>query len=210
MRKIGFYEKYVKRILDIILSLGAIIVLSPVLLIVALLVKYKLGSPIIFKQKRPGKNEQIFEMYKFRTMTNACDKEGNLLADESRLTSFGKKLRATSLDELPELFNILKGDMSVIGPRPLLIQYLPYYTKREQQRHSVRPGLTGYAQAHGRNALTWDERFEMDVLYTEHITFFNDLKILNATIKTVIKKEGINLENLKDFDVYRNKQNKIL
>lgn len=185
------YRDYIKRFLDIVLSAGAIIVLSPVMAVTAVLVRVKLGSPVIFKQKRPGKDERIFEMYKFRSMTDARDENGELLPDEVRLTSFGKKLRASSLDELPELFNILKGDMSVVGPRPLLVRYLPYYTSNEKKRHDVRPGLTGLAQINGRNNLNWDQRLMMDIQYIEHLTFYGDMKIVFLTIGRVLKRENI-------------------
>lgn len=155
------------------------------------MVRVKLGSPVLFKQQRPGKNERIFNMYKFRTMTDARDENGNLLSDEIRLTKFGKALRATSLDELPEIFNILKGDMSLIGPRPLLVQYLPRYNEEQHHRHDVRPGLTGYAQAHGRNAVSWEEKFAMDVWYVNHVSIKMDIKVILDTVKTVVKKEGI-------------------
>ena len=204
------YAKYFKRILDFILSLIAIIILSPVFLIIAILVRIKLGSPIIFKQERPGKDEKIFTLYKFRTMTDEKDENGNLLPDEKRLTKFGKTLRSTSLDELPELFNILKGDMAIVGPRPLLVKYLPYYTKEERHRHDVRPGLTGLAQIHGRNATNWTDRFNYDVEYTNKITFFNDIKILIKTIMKVIKKEDILVGKehiLLNLDEERRKQN---
>lgn len=187
----GIYEKYIKRLLDIVLSLLAIIILSPLLIILAILVKTKLGSPVIFKQKRPGKNEKIFNLYKFRSMTDERDENGELLPDDQRLTSFGRNLRSTSLDELPELLNILRGEMSIIGPRPLLVEYLEYYTKREKKRHKVRPGLTGYAQINGRNATPWDERLEMDVTYVENITFINDLKIFFLTIYKTLKRSDI-------------------
>ncbi|MDE7428429.1 MAG: sugar transferase [Lachnospiraceae bacterium] len=180
------YKRYMKRCLDFILSLCGIIVLSPVLIILAVLVRVKLGSPILFHQERPGKDEKIFTLCKFRTMTDARDEKGELLPDSVRLTKFGKFLRATSLDELPELFNILKGDMSIIGPRPLLVSYLPYYTERERLRHSVRPGLTGLAQVSGRNFLDWDKRFQKDVEYVEHLTFGMDLKVLWLTVQTVL------------------------
>ena len=180
------YKNGIKRGLDILLSLCGIIVLSPVLAVLAVLVRVKLGSPVLFKQERPGKNEKIFTLYKFRTMTDARDEKGELLPDAVRLTKFGKFLRATSLDELPELFNILKGDMSVIGPRPLLVSYLPYYTERERLRHSVRPGLTGLAQVSGRNFLDWDRRFQKDVEYVEHLTFGMDMKVLWMTVQTVL------------------------
>ena len=180
------YKRYMKRCLDFMLSLCGIIVLSPVLIILAVLVRVRLGSPILFHQERPGKDEKIFTLCKFRTMTDARDEKGELLPDSVRLTKFGKFLRATSLDELPELFNILKGDMSIIGPRPLLVSYLPYYTERERLRHSVRPGLTGLAQVSGRNFLDWDKRFQKDVEYVEHLTFGMDLKVLWMTVQTVL------------------------
>lgn len=185
------YAKYIKRLLDIILSLFAIIILSPIYLIVAILVRTKLGSPVIFTQERPGKDEKIFKMYKFRSMTDQKDENGNLLPDEVRLTSFGKKLRSTSLDELPELFNILKGDMSIVGPRPLLVKYLPRYNDFQKHRHDVKPGFTGWAQCNGRNAISWEEKFKLDVYYVNHISFLLDLKIIFKTIKTVLFKEGI-------------------
>ena len=197
------YRDYIKRFLDIVLSAGAIIVLSPVMAVTAVLVRVKLGSPVIFKQKRPGKEERIFEMYKFRSMTDARDENGELLPDDVRLTSFGKKLRASSLDELPELFNILKGDMSVVGPRPLLVQYLPLYNAQQKRRHEVRPGVTGYAQVHGRNAITWEERFEKDVYYVDHISFWGDWKIVLQTIRAVVKKEGISSETSATMEVFR-------
>ena len=196
------YRDYIKRFLDIVLSAGAIIVLSPVMAVTAVLVRIKLGSPVIFKQKRPGKDERIFEMYKFRSMTDARDENGELLPDEVRLTSFGKKLRASSLDELPELFNILKGDMSVVGPRPLLVQYLPLYNAQQKRRHEVRPGVTGYAQVHGRNAITWEEKFEKDVYYVDHISFWGDWKIILQTIKAVVKKEGISSETSATMELF--------
>lgn len=196
------YGKYIKRVLDIILSTIAIILLSPVLIITAILVRVKLGSPMLFCQDRPGRDEKIFKLYKFRTMTDQKDANGELLPDEIRLTSFGKKLRSTSLDELPELFNILKGDMSIIGPRPLLVRYLPRYTQEQRHRHDVRPGLTGYAQAHGRNAVSWEEKFQMDVWYTRHVTFRNDLKILLTTVKAVLKHEGISSETSETMEEF--------
>lgn len=188
------YERFVKRRMDFILSLIAIIFLSPVLIIVALLVKVKLGSPVLFKQKRPGMNEQIFMMYKFRTMTDEKDEKGELMPDDSRLTKFGMFLRSTSLDELPELFNILKGDMSIIGPRPLLVQYLQLYTAHQKRRHEVRPGLSGLAQVSGRNAISWEEKFDRDVEYVDHISFVGDWRIILLTLKKVIDREGINSE----------------
>lgn len=196
------YRDYIKRFLDIVLSAGAIIVLSPVMAVTAVLVRVKLGSPVIFKQKRPGKDERIFEMYKFRSMTDARDENGELLPDDVRLTSFGKKLRASSLDELPELFNILKGDMSVVGPRPLLVQYLPLYNAQQKRRHEVRPGVTGYAQVHGRNAITWEEKFEKDVYYVDHISFWGDWKIILQTIRAVVKKEGISSETSATMELF--------
>lgn len=185
------YRKYIKRLLDFILSLFAIIILSPVLLIVALLVRIKLGAPVIFKQKRPGLNEKIFTLYKFRTMTDAKDEQGNLLPDEIRLTKFGKLLRSTSLDELPELFNILKGDMAIVGPRPLLVSYLPFYNDNEKHRHDVRPGLTGWAQVNGRNFLGWDYRLEKDIEYVSKVSFLFDIKIIIKTVLIVLRKSDI-------------------
>ena len=194
-RKIGFYEKYIKRLLDIVCALLALIVFGWLYGLLAILVRVKLGSPILFSQERPGKNEKIFKLYKFRTMTDARDENGALLPDEERLTHFGKLLRATSLDELPEAVNILKGDMSVIGPRPLLVKYLPRYNAFQHRRHEVRPGLSGYAQVHGRNALNWEERFALDVWYVDHISFLGDLKIVFQTIgKAFIKRDGISSE----------------
>lgn len=183
--------KYIKRILDIISSLFAIVILSPLLAVTAVLVKTKLGSPVLFKQERPGKDEKIFTLMKFRTMTDERDENGELLPDEVRLTKFGKFLRSTSIDELPELFNILKGDMSVIGPRPLLVQYLPYYTEEERHRHDVRPGLTGWAQVNGRNSLDWDHRFECDVEYVKNMSLLFDIKIMFSTILKVIGKSDV-------------------
>lgn len=191
-RKVGFYEKYIKRLLDIVCALLAIIVFCWLYGLLAILVRVKLGSPILFSQERPGKDEKIFKLYKFRTMTDARDENGALLPDEERLTRFGKLLRATSLDELPEAVNILKGDMSVIGPRPLLVKYLPRYNAFQHRRHEVRPGLSGYAQVHGRNALNWEERFSLDVWYVDHVSFIGDLKIVFQTIgKAFIKRDGI-------------------
>lgn len=187
----GLYKRFIKRPMDFILSLIAIIVLSPVLLIVAVLVRTKLGSPVIFKQKRPGLNEKIFTLYKFRTMTDERDKFGELLSDSVRLTKFGKFLRSTSVDELPELFNILKGDMSIVGPRPLLIQYLPLYNEHQRRRHDVRPGLSGWAQVNGRNAISWEDKFNLDVEYVEGVNFIGDWKIIFLTLKKVFVREGI-------------------
>ena len=189
--KKGFYEKFIKRPQDFLCALAAIIVLSPIMLITAILVRTKLGSPIIFKQERPGLNGKIFTLYKFRTMTDKKDENGNLLPDEIRLTNFGKKLRSTSLDELPELFNILNGDMAVVGPRPLLVRYLPRYNAHQARRHEVRPGFTGYAQVNGRNSITWEDKFDKDVYYVDHVTFLGDWKIIFQTVSTVLKREGI-------------------
>lgn len=189
------YAKYIKRILDLILSLMALIVLMPLMIIIGILVRINLGSPIIFKQKRPEKNEKIFTLYKFRTMTDKRDIDGNLLPDEYRLTKFGKFLRSTSLDELPELINIIKGDMAIVGPRPLLVEYLPYYTEEEKHRHDVRPGLTGLAQVNGRNAISWEEKLKYDTEYIKKISFYSDLKIIFKTIKKTIKREDILMGN---------------
>lgn len=188
------YKKFFKRFLDIVLSLIAIIILSPVYLIVSILVLIFMGFPILFKQPRPGKNEKIFNMYKFRTMTNKKDKDGNLLPDDQRLPKFGKFLRKTSLDELPEIFCILNGSMSFVGPRPLLVEYLPYYTDEEHHRHDVRPGLTGWAQANGRNLVNWDDRFKLDIEYVNNVSFKMDVKVIMKTINIVFKREGINQE----------------
>lgn len=188
------YRKCIKRLLDIVVSLCGIIVLSPVYLILGILVRVKLGSPVIFKQERPGKDEKIFLLYKFRSMTDARDENGDLLSDEVRLTSFGKKLRSTSLDELPELVNILKGDMSLIGPRPLLVRYLPRYNEFQRHRHDVRPGLTGLAQINGRNAITWEKKFEYDVEYVQNLSFALDAHIFAGTVRAVLKREGISSE----------------
>lgn len=190
-RKRKFYEHYIKRPQDFLCALLALVVLSPIMLVVAVLVRIKLGSPVLFAQERPGRNGKIFRLYKFRTMTDAKDNAGNLLPDDVRLTRFGKALRATSLDELPELINILKGDMSVVGPRPLLVKYLPRYSPYQARRHEVRPGFTGLAQIHGRNAITWEEKFDWDVRYVDNITFLGDWKIIFQTVKTVLKREGI-------------------
>lgn len=189
------YRKYIKRPMDFILSLIAIVCLSPVLLITAILVKIKLGSPVLFAQERPGRNEKIFKMYKFRSMTDERDENGELLPDEVRLTKFGKLLRKTSLDELPELFCILKGDMSIVGPRPLLVKYLERYNEHQKRRHEVRPGLSGLAQVNGRNAISWEEKFDYDVKYVDNITFIGDVKIILQTVwKAFVKEEGISAE----------------
>ena len=204
------YKNCIKRCLDFLLSLCAIIILSPVLLVLCILVRTKLGSPVLFCQERPGRNEKIFKLYKFRSMTDERDEKGELLPDEIRLTGFGRLLRSTSLDELPELFNILKGDMSLIGPRPLLVRYLPWYTEEERHRHDVRPGLTGLAQVNGRNALGWEDRFRYDLMYVDHLTFLMDLKILGMTVGKVLKRSGTLSgadQTVADFDVYRKEQN---
>ena len=197
------YKRFVKRCLDFLLSLAALIILSPVLLLVAILVRCKLGSPILFKQERPGLHEKIFCMYKFRTMTDAKDADGNLLPDEVRLTKFGKLLRSTSLDELPELFNILKGDMAIVGPRPLLVQYLPRYNERQHHRHDVRPGFTGLAQVNGRNSISWQEKFEWDGRYVENVSFLMDLRIIAKTVKVVLKRDGISSETSATMEEFR-------
>ncbi len=205
------YKNGIKRILDIILSLCGIIVLSPVYLVLWVLIRCKLGKPVLFTQDRPGKKEKVFKLYKFRSMTDERDENGQLLPDEVRLTPFGKLLRSTSLDELPELFNILKGDMSLIGPRPLLVRYLPYYTEEERHRHDVRPGLTGLAQVNGRNALGWEDRFAYDLEYVEKCSLLMDLKVLGMTVGKVLKRSGTLSgaeQTVADFDVYRKAGNK--
>ena len=200
------YQRFFKRPVDILCALAAIIVFSWLYIIVAVLVRIKLGSPVIFKQARPGKNEKIFNLYKFRTMTDERDENGELLPDDIRLTKFGRLLRSTSLDELPEAFNILKGDMSVVGPRPLLVEYLPLYNERQSRRHEVRPGLSGLAQVNGRNTISWEEKFEYDVQYVDNITFMGDVKIVLMTVwKAFVKEEGISqegeatMENFSDY-----------
>ncbi len=199
----GPYEKYFKRPLDFLCGLAAVIVFSWLYIILAILVRMKLGSPVLFTQERPGKDEKIFKLYKFRSMTDARDENGELLPDEERLTKFGKMLRATSLDELPEAFNIIKGDMSVIGPRPLLVRYLPRYNEEQRRRHEVRPGLSGYAQVHGRNTVSWQDRFRMDVEYVDHITFLGDFKIIwDSVMVAFVKHDGISSETsvtMEDF-----------
>jgi undecaprenyl phosphate N,N'-diacetylbacillosamine 1-phosphate transferase len=198
----GVYRKYIKRPMDFILSLCAIVVLAPVLLIIAIMVRVKLGSPVLFKQKRPGLNEKIFTLYKFRTMTDERDENGELLPDDIRLTRFGKFLRSTSLDELPELFNIIKGDMSIVGPRPLLIQYLPLYDDHQKRRHEVRPGLSGHAQVNGRNAISWEDKFELDVEYVDNVSFIGDWKIIFLTLKKAFMREDINSETAATMEYF--------
>lgn len=207
--KKGIYEKYIKRMLDFILSLIALICLSPVLLIVSILVRTKLGSPIVFKQQRPGKNEKIFTLYKFRTMTDEKDENGKLLPDSQRLTKFGKFLRSTSLDELPELINIIKGDMAIVGPRPLLVEYLPLYNKEQKHRHDVRPGLTGLAQVNGRNLISWEEKFDDDLKYIKKITFIGDIKIILKTVGKVFKREGISQTDNATMEKFQGNKEKI-
>lgn len=203
MKHNSFYEKYIKRLLDILLSGSALIVLSPVLLVTAILVRIKLGSPVLFCQERPGKDENIFKLYKFRTMTDARDKNGSLLPDEIRLTKFGKLLRSTSLDELPELWNIFKGDMSIVGPRPLLVKYLPLYNEEQKHRHDVRPGLTGWAQVNGRNTISWEEKFRLDVWYVRHLSFLIDVKTVFLTVKKVFCREGISSETAATMEEFK-------
>lgn len=199
----GFYEKHVKRLLDFGLSLFALIVLWPVMLVTAVAVRCKLGSPVVFTQERPGLGGRIFTIRKFRTMTDERDENGELLPDEVRLTKFGKFLRSTSMDELPELLNIIKGDMSIIGPRPLLVEYLSRYSAEQSHRHDVRPGLTGLAQVRGRNELSWDEKFADDLQYVNHITFSQDVKIIRDTIKTVLKREGIHSQTSETMEYFQ-------
>ena len=199
------YAKYFKRLIDFMLSLLALIVLSPILLLLTIIGALKMKGNPFFTQARPGKNEKVFKLIKFRTMTNEKDTSGNLLPDEVRLNRYGMFLRATSLDELPEMINIVKGDMALVGPRPLLVKYLPWYTEEQRHRHDVRPGLTGYAQAHGRNTVNWDDKFRMDLEYVKHITFMGDVRIVLATIQSVIKHEGISSETsatMEDFTDY--------
>ena len=199
----GLYRRFFKRPMDFVLSLMAIIVLSPVFLVVAILVRTKLGSPVLFKQERPGLNEEIFSMYKFRSMTDERDENGDLLPNELRHTNFGKLLRSTSLDELPGLFNILKGDMSIIGPRPLLVQYLPLYNEHQRRRHEVRPGLSGLAQANGRNAISWEDKFNLDVKYVDQVSFLGDWKIIFLTLKKVFVREGISSDTTVTMEAFK-------
>lgn len=203
MHRKGFYERFIKRPMDFALSLFALIVLSPVLLVVAILVRIKLGSPVLFTQARPGLNEKIFRLYKFRTMTNQKDGKGNLLSDDMRLTKFGKFLRSTSLDELPSLINILKGDLSIVGPRPLLVKYLPLYDDFQKRRHEVRPGLTGLAQVSGRNAISWEQKFTNDIKYIDNLTMLEDIKIIFLTMKKVFFREGISSSNSVTMEEFR-------
>ncbi|KIL35378.1 UDP-galactose phosphate transferase [Cohnella kolymensis] len=209
---VGFYSRFIKRPMDIMLSLMAIIISSPVLIIVALLTRAKLGSPVLFKQKRPGLNENLFTMYKFRTMTNETDEKGRLLPDHLRLTKFGKFLRSTSLDELPELFNILKGDMSIVGPRPQLVRDMVFMTSEQRERHSILPGLTGWAQVNGRNTITWEEKLSLDLHYVHGITFIRDWKIIVMTVAKVFKRDGISatgMDTAEDFGVHLLREKKI-
>lgn len=205
----GPYEAFFKRLLDVVLSGMALILLTPILIVTSLFVKIKLGSPVIFTQERPGKinpktgKEKIFLLYKFRSMTDERDEKGNLKPDAIRLTDFGKKIRDMSIDELPELFNILKGDMSIIGPRPLLVRYLPYYSDRERHRHDIRPGLTGNAQAHGRNTISWERKLNLDIEYVNHVSFLLDMRIVVDTVKALFMKKDVKLNALEDFDEYR-------
>ena len=198
----GMYETYVKRPQDVVLASAALVVLSPVLVTIAGLIKWKLGGPVLFKQKRPGKDGVIFEMVKFRTMTDERDEHGELLPDEVRLTPFGQTLRSLSLDELPSLLNIVKGDIAIVGPRPLLVEYLPRYNEEQRRRHDVRPGLTGLAQVNGRNRLSWPDRFALDVKYVDNITFFNDWKIILQTVGKVVKKDGISSDTAATMEAF--------
>ena len=200
--KAGFYEKYIKRALDIVLSGIAMILLSPVMLITAILVRVNLGSPVVFCQERPGKDEIIFKMHKFRTMTEERNENGELLPDEKRLTQFGKTLRSLSLDELPELWDIFRGKMSIVGPRHLLVKYLPLYSEEQHHRHDIKPGLTGWAQVNGRNLTSWEERFEHDIYYVNHVSFLMDVKIIFATVRCVFAREGINSEGSATMEAF--------
>ena len=206
----GFYRRYGKRMLDVVLAGSALVALSPLMLIVACLVRLKLGSPVLFRQERPGMNEKIFTLLKFRSMTDAKDTQGRLRTDEERLTRFGRILRSTSLDELPELINIVRGDMSIVGPRPLLVRYLPYYRTQEKKRHTVRPGLTGLAQVNGRNNLGWNDRLQMDVVYVEHISFIHDVRIVMQTVAKVFKRSDISSGNeLRMLDLDEERKNEM-
>ena len=207
--KAGFYEKYIKRALDIMLSGIAMILLSPVMLITALLVRINLGSPVVFCQERPGKDEIIFKMHKFRTMTEERNENGELLPDEKRLTEFGKTLRSLSLDELPELWDIFRGKMSIVGPRPLLVKYLPLYSEEQHHRHDIKPGLTGWAQVNGRNLTSWEERFEHDIYYVNHVSFLMDVKIVFATVRCVFAREGINAEGSATMEAFEGMEKRL-
>lgn len=207
--KPGIYEKYIKRILDFTLSLCALIALSPILLILTVIGTITMQGNPFFTQARPGKDEKIFKLVKFRTMSNAKDKDGNLLPDDIRLNKYGRILRSTSLDELPELWNILKGDMSIVGPRPLLVEYLPRYNQRQARRHEVRPGLTGYAQVNGRNSISWEDRFELDVHYVDNISFVGDIKIILNTVTAVLKRDGISSETSATMEVFMGTQKEV-
>lgn len=202
-----FYTKYGKRCMDFILGLIALVILSPVIITTGILVRFKLGSPVIFQQNRPGYNGKVFKLIKFRSMTDEKDEEGNLLSDEVRLTSFGKKLRSTSLDELPEIWNIVKGDMSIVGPRPLLVQYLPLYNEKQKHRHDIRPGFTGYAQVNGRNSISWEEKFDLDVWYVQNVSLWLDILIILQTVKIVIKRDGISSQNTVTMEAFRGSEN---
>ena len=210
MHQAGVYERYIKRGLDILLSGGALLLLWPVLLVLLVLVRAKLGSPAIFCQERPGKNGKVFRLYKLRSMTEERDENGELLSDEERLTPFGRKLRALSLDELPELWNIFRGDMSIVGPRPLLVQYLPLYNAHQARRHEVTPGLTGWAQVNGRNLVTWEDKFDMDVWYVDHISFALDVKILWMTVKAVLSCEGISAESSATMEEFQGSEEHVI
>lgn len=199
----SFYNRFLKRFFDIVLSFFALVLLSPLLALLAVLVRTKLGSPVLFTQERPGKNGKIFRLYKFRTMTDERDEHGELLPDDVRLTRFGQMLRSTSLDELPEFFNILRGDMSFIGPRPLLVSYLPLYNEKQRHRHDVRPGLTGLAQCSGRNLLSWEDRFDLDVEYVQKLSFGMDISIIFRTVRGILKKEGISSETSVTMEPFR-------
>lgn len=200
------YQKGNKRIFDIVLSFLILTAMIPVLIVVGLVIKIRLGSPVFFKQKRPGLNGEIFTIYKFRTMTNEKDDQGNLLPNHARITKLGKFLRATSLDELPELFNVLKGDMSLVGPRPLLVEYLPLYNDYQNRRHEVRPGITGLAQVNGRNAISWAERFDFDIQYVDNVSLLLDCKILCKTVLTVFKRKGVNASNTVTMEKFRGQE----
>lgn len=210
MRQAGVYEKFIKRGLDLLISGCALLVLWPVLLVLVLLVRSKLGSPAIFCQERPGKNGRVFRLYKLRTMTDERDEDGRLLPDEQRLTPFGRTLRSLSLDELPELWNIFRGDMSLVGPRPLLVKYLPLYNAQQARRHEVMPGLTGWAQVNGRNLVTWEDKFTMDVWYVDHISFALDLKILWLTVKAVLRREGISAESSATMEEFQGSEERVI